>query len=235
MINIAIIEDETEFFPYYNQMISEWTSANGRVCNTVCASSAEEFLFKYQERKIFDIILLDIRMDGMDGMQLARKIREYDESVKIIFLTGDRDNVLEGYEVNAIRYLLKPIQKEKLMEALNTCVNALQKDGEDFITVKISGESTRIYKKEIISIKVDGHYIHLHAKNRDYTWKATLKDVQGKLERKRFVMVNRSEIVNLDYVEKITREQCVLENGDVLPISRGAYPLLNDAFMRYYF
>lgn len=232
---MAIVEDETELHDYYGKMIEAWGKArNVRIAATFIENS-EEYLFKYDRQNIFDIIFLDVCMKDMNGMELAHEIRKFDRNVQIVFLTGKSEYVFEGYEIGAVRYLVKPVAEGDLEKALDVCLEKLESIREDYIAIKYHGENLRLSRSEIIFVKVDGHYLKMQTVDGAYEWKASLKEILSKLDSDRFVMANRSAVVNLEFVTKITREECILENGEAIPVSRGAYGPLNDAFMGYFF
>lgn len=235
LIRIAIVEDESDQYEYYRKMLEVWSEANGVQLSITYIESAEEFLFKYDRQNVFDIILLDVCMKDMNGMELAHTIRKFDRNVQIVFITGDSEYVFEGYEIGAVRYLIKPVDEGKLTEALNTCMEKIEKQVEDYMTFQYFGENLKLSRREIIYLRVDGHYLQMQTENGRYEWICSLKEMLDKLDSDRFVRANRSMVVNLEYVNKITREECVLENGESIPVSRGAYSALNDAFMRYFF
>lgn len=235
VVRIAVVEDEEELYDYYQKMFETWGGANDVRLILTYVGSAEEFLFKYDEQNIFDIIFLDVWMKNMNGMELAREIRKFDQNVQIVFLTGNPEYVFEGYEIGAVRYLIKPIDESKLKQALDTCMERIKNRNEDYLTVKYLGENLKLSRNEILYVKVEGHYLQMQTVSKRYEWKASLKEMLSKLDSERFVMANRSVVVNLEYVDKITREECILENGEAVPVSRGAYGGLNDAFMKYFF
>lgn len=235
VIRAAIVEDEKEQYEYYGKMLEAWGKERDIRLNITYAGSAEEFLFKYDRQGMFDLIFLDVCMKGMNGMELARAIRRFDRNVQIMFLTGVSEYVFEGYEIGAVRYLVKPVDENKLADALDACKEKLENRSEDFLTFKYLGENLKIARNEIIYVQVAGHYLQMQTASERYEWKDSLKKMLAKLDTDRFVMVNRSVVVNLEYVDKITREECILENGEAIPVSRGAYTALNDAFMRYFF
>lgn len=235
VIRAAIVEDEKEQYEYYGKMLEAWGKERDIRLNITYAGSAEEFLFKYDRQGLFDLIFLDVCMKGMNGMELARAIRRFDRNVQIMFLTGVSEYVFEGYEIGAVRYLVKPVDESKLTDALDACKEKLENRSEDFLTFKYLGENLKIARNEIIYMQVAGHYLQMQTASERYEWKDSLKEMLAKLDTDRFVMVNRSVVVNLEYVDKITREECILENGEAIPVSRGAYTALNDAFMRYFF
>lgn len=235
LVRAAIVEDETELHDYYGKMIEAWGNARNIRVITTYIENSEEYLFKYDRQNVFDIILLDVCMKDMNGMELAHEIRKSDRNVQIVFLTGNAEYVFEGYEIGAVRYLIKPVDENELAKALDACMEKLGSSREDYLTIKYQGENVRLSRSEIIFVKVDGHYLQMRTADKEYEWKASLKEMMSKLDPVRFVMANRSAVVNLEFVDKITREECILENGETIPVSRGAYGPLNDAFMKYFF
>lgn len=235
LVRMAIVEDETGLYDYYRKMVEAWGNARNVRLTTTFVGSSEEYLFKYDRQNVFDILFLDVCMKDMNGMELAHEIRKFDRNVQIVFLTGKTEYVFEGYEIGAVRYLVKPVSESELAKALDACMQKLEDIREDYIAVKYHGENLRLARSEIISVTVDGHYLKMQTTDTVYEWKASLKEILSKLDSARFVMANRSAVVNLEFVTKITREECILENGDAIPVSRGAYGPLNDAFMKYFF
>lgn len=235
LVKVAIVEDETELHDYYGKMIEVWGNERNIRVITTFIENAEEYLFKYDGQNIFDIIFLDVCMKDMNGMELAHEIRKFDRNVQIVFLTGNAEYVFEGYEIGAVRYLIKPVEESELAKALDACMEKLGSGRDDYLMIKYQGENLRLSRNEIVLIKVDGHYLQMRTTNQAYEWKGSLKEMMDKLDPARFVMANRSIVVNLEYVNKITREECILENGETIPVSRGAYGPLNDAFMKYFF
>ena len=235
IVRIAIVEDEKDQYEYYRKMLEDWGKGNAVRLNILYVGSAEEFLFKYDRQDLFDIIFLDVCMKEMNGMELAHEIRRFDRNVQIVFLTGASEYVFEGYEIGAVRYLIKPVDESKLAGALAACMEKLKNRYEDYLTFRYLGENLKLSRNDIIYVQVEGHYLQMQTVNERYEWKDSLKEMLAKLDSDRFVMANRSIVVNLDYVNKITREECVLENGEAIPVSRGAYASLNDAFMKYFF
>ena len=227
---IAICDDESSVIEYVSSIVAEWESQSGHTVILRTFSSAESFLFSYEDENDYDILLLDIEMGKMDGVSLAKSIRKKNETVQIVFITGYSEYISEGYEVAALHYLMKPVKPEKLFEVLNRATEKLEKN-ERMLTLSLSGEMVRIPLHEIAYIDVNGNYITLHGKE-DYTVKKTLGDIQKELDE-RFFKVGRSCIVNLNMVQRVTKTDCYLSNGSSLPLPRGAYESLNRAIISF--
>ena len=227
---IAICDDESSVIEYVSSIVTDWGSQSGHTVILRTFSSAESFLFSYEDENDYDILLLDIEMGKMDGVSLAKTIRKKNETVQIVFITGYSEYISEGYEVAALHYLMKPVKPEKLFEVLNRATEKLEKN-ERMLTLTLSGEMVRIPLHEIAYIDVNGNYITLHGKE-DYTAKKTLGDIQKELDD-RFFKVGRSCIVNLNMVQRVTKTDCYLSNGSSLPLPRGAYESLNRAIISF--
>ncbi|MBQ7944173.1 MAG: response regulator transcription factor [Lachnospiraceae bacterium] len=242
---IGICEDEAIQLEYLKKKIENYCKQTGEVCRLESFESAEELLFKYERSFPFDCVLLDIRMGKMDGMQLASEIRKRDRQLPIIFVTGDKDAVFDGYKVGAVRYLLKPIKEYELIEALDFVKkeflgkeNNKKANKADYFCFQYMGEYTKLDKSDIVRITVQGHYITicttLEGVSREYTFKETMKGIREQLKDDRFALASRSELVNLQYVKSISRTECVLTTGETVAISRSCYNEFNQLFIRFY-
>ena len=127
MINIAICDDERAEITYLASLVHKWVTARGVDVRLLDYESAESFLFACGDDKTVDVLLLDIQMRAMDGVELARQIRRDNEIVQIIFITGYPDFIADGYDVSALHYLMKPVKEDKLFEVLNKAAERLKK------------------------------------------------------------------------------------------------------------
>ena len=138
-MRICFCDDEKSFHAVVENMIQKWAKEKGVLCEVFHYDSAEQMLFENEQNFSFDLILLDIQMGKMDDVELARKIRERDNHVMIAFLTAVGDHVFEGYEVQAVRYLMKPLQQEKLSELLELAAKASQ-NNRKYLILEVGGE-----------------------------------------------------------------------------------------------
>lgn len=233
-IRIAIVEDEAEQFEYVKKLLEHWSEQSGELLSVTHVTCAEEFVINYSQPDTFNLVFLDVCMKQMNGMELAKEIRKYDRDVQLVFLTGISDYVFEGYEIGAIRYLLKPVEQENLTETMAVCLEKLENKKDDYLSLKYQGEMIRMLRSDILYVEVFGHYLRMVTKTDTFEWKDSLQNMKSKLDERRFVEANRSTIVNLEYVNKITREECLLEDGTSIHVSKGAYRALNEAFMKFY-
>ena len=227
---IAICDDMVQDTQYIASTVHKWAKKEDVTVDVYIFSSAESFLFHYAENKDFDILLLDIEMQTMNGVELAKRIRQENDAVQIIFITGYTDYIAEGYEVSALNYLMKPLSENKLFEVLNRAVLKIRKN-EKSLFLSLSGETVRIPIYEIKYLEVQQNYVTIHAKE-DYTVKKTLGEFEHELDE-RFYRTGRSFIVNLSCIDKITKTGVFLSDGSVIPLPRGKYEPLSKAFIRH--
>ena len=225
----AICDDNEAYIQYIAELASRWAERNAASLELECFASAEAFLFRYAERRDFDVLLLDIEMTGMDGVELARTVRRDNEDVQIVFITGYTDYIAQGYEVSALHYLMKPVNEEKFDQVLTRAASRLARN-EPFLTLELPGETVRVSLPEIRYIDVRQNYTTVHAKQ-EYTLKRPLAEFEASLDR-RFYRMGRSCIVNLTYIRRVTRTEAELTDGELLPLPRGQYEKLNRAIIQ---
>lgn len=225
---IGICDDEATEREYVSGLVDGWALKRQVTIETKVFPSAESFLFQYEEEKDFDILLLDIEMDKIDGVELARRIRRENESVQIIFITGYSEYIAEGYEVSALHYLIKPVKEERLFEVLDRAVHKLSKN-EKALVLSRGGEMIRVPLFSIRYLEVQQNYVTVHGKE-EITVKKTLGEFEKELDE-RFYRLGRSFIVNLTQIYKISKKEVFLKDGTVLPLPRGQYEKLNRTFI----
>ena len=227
---VAIVDDSVKDAEFVQSILNGW--AEDRQLNIYAErfASAESFLFRYAEDKVWDILLLDIEMGAMDGVTMAKRVRRDNEAVQIVFITGYSDYIAEGYEVSALHYLMKPVNKDKLLSVLDRALEK-RKQEQRCLNLEYSGEMVRIPFYEIRYLDVHQNYVTVHGK-RDYTVKRTLGEFEKELDD-RFCRVGRSMIVNLKFIQRVTKTEVRLSDGTVLPLPRGAYEPLNRAIIQH--
>ena len=226
----AIVDDSKTDAEFVQGILKCWAEQRQTNIQAEVFHSAEAFLFRYAEDKDWDILLLDIEMGAMDGVTMAKRVRQDNETVQIVFITGYSDYIAEGYEVAALHYLMKPVNREKLLTVLDRAMEK-RKQEERCLNLEAYGEMVRIPFYEIRYLDVHQNYVTVHAKV-DYTVKRTLGDFEKELDD-RFCRVGRGMILNLKYIQRVTKTEVRLSDGTVLPLPRGAYEPLNRAIIQH--
>ncbi len=233
MIKFVICEDEPSCLTWIQTAVTDWGVQRNETLQLFCYASAEELLFKSEEWLEADGLILDIELKQMNGMELARHIRQQDAHISILFATGYEQFVFEGYEVGAVSYLMKPIQPGKLYAALDR-IRAESEKRQDVLLTNTGEENTRLYLDDIFAIESSGHYSLLHTRSGTIEARRSLGSFQEELAKKPFCSPHRSYLVHIGHISRILKKSLFLDNGMELPIARGKWEETNQAYLRYY-
>lgn len=226
---IAVCDDEEEQGRTAGEVISKWSRLSGHACQVRFYPSAEAFLFEYQEDRTCDILLLDIEMEGLSGIELAKRIRREDKRMEIIFLTSHFEFIGEGYEVDALHYLMKPVPEDKLMAVLSKAAERLAEEPLS-VVILCEGETIRLYETDILYVEAFLHYISIHTRMGEYKIKESISAFSEKLSAD-FYRIHRSYLASLKHIRKISRTSVIMEDQKELPLARGKYDDINRAFI----
>ena len=224
---IAICDDNKIDRTYLNNLVKIWLKDKEDTATISEFESGESFLFDYEDND-YDILLLDIEMAGIDGVEVAKKVREKNDLMQIIFITGYSDYIADGYDVAALNYLMKPIKEEKLFSVLGKAKEKLAKN-ERVITLEANGQYYRIPLYKIRYVEVLANYLTIHA-NEEVKIKMTLSNFEKMLDE-RFIRIGRSFIVNLTKISRVSKNELKLDDGTLLPLAKSAYEAVNRAII----
>lgn len=229
---IAIVDDNQVDAEYVHSILNNWVQERQAGVQVQRFTSAESFLFRYAEDKEWDILLLDIEMGAMDGVSLAKKIRQDNETVQILFITGFADYISEGYEVSALHYLMKPVKQKKLFAVLDRAVAATQKT-ERVILLPVGGEMLRLPVGQVQYVEAFSHTVAI-ATDADMIYvKMSITEIE-KMLGDDFARCHRSYLVGLKHIARLSKTEVVLDSGKTLPLSRSAAASVHKAFISYY-
>lgn len=229
-MRIAICDDEKDQLRYLGKLVDEWAKSRNMPAAIHLFESAEAFLFAYSEDNSYDVLLLDIQMKKMDGMALAKRIREENQALQIIFITAYPDFMSEGYEVSALHYLLKPVDEAKVFEVLDRAANRLESSPRMIAFRKGSGY-LRIPADDIYYAEAFSHTVALYTKDGHESFNMRISDME-ELLGEGFFRCHRSYIVSMEHVRRVTRATMILDIGKEIPLSRSLYDAANRAFIK---
>jgi len=235
-MNIIICEDTAKDRDILCSHIEKYFSNNNRHAEISVYENGELFLadtvmLKSKARKI---AFLDIYMNEINGIDVAKKIRETDEDMVIIFTTTSLEHGVDGYSVDAMQYLVKPVEYKKVEKVLNKCVN-LFADSMRFIKVLSDRKTVKILLKDITLIEVFGHDCLIHTLSKIITTRRSLDEIERELNGDTFLRTNRSHIVNMRYIDDMAENDFLLANGVAVPISRNMKQSVKQAYKKYAF
>lgn len=185
MINIGICEDELHYRVNIKDMLGDILSTYSINYKIYEFSSGEELLSNYP--KDLDILIMDIQMKIINGMDTARKIREFDQNLEIIFMTSFSEFMQEGYEVKAYRYILKPISERKISRNILPCINEIMKKKNNYLTINVKNYVDRIKIDSIVYIETDRPNILIYTNDNKYTTKMSISKIDKILREHGFL------------------------------------------------
>ena len=213
MIIVAICEDERYILEELRRKVEKYINRKSLDASIKTFMSGEELL---KAKKKFDIILLDLMLPGIDGLEVARQISCRS---RIIFVTSYREYAVEAFDANAVHYLVKPVTEERLFSALDRAVNQTEQMDNQALTLIKSGKTQVIFIRDILYCEVFNHQVRIHTVHGTYDYFGTLDMLETKLDE-RFFRCHRSFVVNMSCVAGQEKGVAILINGERIFISR---------------
>lgn len=233
-MDIAIIEDSGQELSLLERYLQTYLS-NRQVYRVIDTYTSGDAFLENWPSKPYDLIFLDILMDGISGIEVARKIRETDSECLLIFISSSKEYALQGFEVRAFDYLLKPLSEERFQKTMDLCRNELAKHIR-YIEVKESRTLVKIPLGEIIYTDYYNHYIQIHTSTRlirSYQQFDVFSPLL--LCYPQFLCCYRNCIVNMDHVASVDKHDFIMENGGRVPITRGNRNAIYQQYADYQF
>lgn len=218
-MRIGILEDEQEVADKIKSYVLKYFGERGREVETFSYPDAFELIESYHAD--LDVLFMDIQMNLMNGMEAAKHIRQSDPHVLIVFVTNLAQYAVEGYEVNAFDFILKPVDYHGFSMKLDRiCKELDHRNPGEFINVKTKEGITRLNVSDIAYVEVRAHDLIYHAGGESFVARGALKNVAQELEKHYFSLCNSCYLVNLAYVRKVNKT-VLLSTGDELFVSQG--------------
>ena len=229
-MRIAICDDECIFIDKLKEYLYKYYDTQEVTIDTF--KSGEELLDFYEKLNDYhDLIFLDIEMKKLNGIDTARKIRKVDKDVIIVFVTTHIECAIEGYEVDAYRFLAKPINENKLIEALNDINRELMNNEK--ILIKDWDKEVLIKVSDILYIEAQNNNISINTMEESYIIRRSLGNIESELKGDKFFKTHRSYIVNLSYVKTYDNKEITLENDKKIILSRTRVKDFKSSMLNY--
>lgn len=193
--------------------------------------SGEAFISGFSKDK-FDLIILDIEMNDLNGLQTAEFLRQIDKNVILIFMTSYDKFVYQGYEVNAFRYILKNQPEPIYLKQLSDTIQEYYRN-KKYIKVVDNDIEKELLTVDILYIEVYSHQIVIHTFNKEYYQKGKLSDYEKMLEECLFVRSDKSVLINVTNIDYIKKNQVFMKNGKILYVSRNHLEKITRAFLKF--
>lgn len=229
-MRVAVCDDETEFLAMLKGMIAENCHDAGKLYISEF-ESGEQLLSQFKANQ-FDVVILDIEMKGMTGLEAAWKIRETDRSVIIAFLTSHQEFAPDGYEVNAFRYMLKGQPEHMYAKQLRSIFNEYRQRHMAF-PVRAADTVFSVLVSDILYFEILKRTVTLHTGAKKYQFNGKLSEIEKDERLVDFIKPHKSYYVNLAYIDNIEPAMIIMKNGDKIPLSRNFRQSVTDKFVSF--
>ena len=234
-IKIGILEDEVAFCDKLRNELLKWAREADCFVEIKVYGTSEAFLLDFDSREKFDIIFLDIVLPASQtGMDVAKHIREADNDVILIFLTSNISYMGEGYDVQALQYLIKPLRYPIIRKYMNKAKDILSKETEKNYIFATHKTMLKIPFYSILYFEMRRQRIEIHTKDKIYTQWARLRDLENKLPSE-FVRCHRSAIVNVQAISSfLPNNEMKLINGEIMHVSDAYIDRIRERWIYYF-
>ena len=229
VLKIAICDDETVMCGQLKELVSGKLSQWQEDFTVVCYTNAMRLLFSPMD---FNLIFLDVQMPGINGMSLARKLRQKGFEGVLIFVTVMREYMPEAFEVEAMDFLCKPIDPKRLEAALARSVRRLGTEAEDTLFIRTANWCRAVKIRDIYYCEVMDRKIYVHMKGDVIEYYGRMKDLEKQTAFK-LIRCHRSYLINPRYLSEYRCGFALLENGEKIPVAQSCRQGFMEQMMRY--
>lgn len=233
MVYIAVCEDEQEYQDKISDVIEKYGAINCCDFELSFFCTAADFWENHQAGS-FNIVFLDIYLEDGNGIEIAKKLRNLAEDCQIVFITSSRDFAIEGFELKARHYIIKPIAEEKIFEALNRCLAMLAEDIKA-IQIPVGKLEIALRLKDIIYVEVFNKISVIHTVSEEIKTYLPLSQLENLLGGTPFLRCHRCSIINMNYVEDYTTADFIMKNGDTVGIPRSNSVAVRQQYVDFVF
>lgn len=231
MIHIAIVEDDTLYAQKLESYLTQYGREHSEKLKISMFKDGEDIAENYEA--VYDIILMDIKMTFMDGMKAAEKIRMLDKEVVIIFITNMPQYAIQGYTVEALDYVLKPVSYFALSQRLERAISRMkQRADKKYIIISVKGGSRKLDVNQIMYVEVWDHNLIFHMADETIETNGSMRELEGSLAGAQFFRCNKSYLINLEYVEGVQNNDICI-GGNMIRVSRLKKKTLMDELNNY--
>ncbi|MDO4294707.1 MAG: LytTR family DNA-binding domain-containing protein [bacterium] len=230
-MNIAICDDDALVLTQLHTYISDYFNKNMMYVSIHCFHSGEEFLKNYRPG-VYQLLFLDIYMKELTGVDVAKRIREKDDSLEIIFLTVSEEYFQTAYQNRILEYLIKPVTQEQIDRLMNR-IQRLFLDAQHYIDIVYNRTNIRIFQQSILWIEVYGHTTTIHTKQGSYQTRMTLTSIFEQLSSPPFYRISKSQVVNFQLTDFLDSDSIHMVDGSRIQIPSD--PRYNKSIRKQYF
>lgn len=216
--NVALCEDENIVSEEQELICREILNKLNIQYSISIFNNSNDFLKAFLEGAKFNLVLLDIIMDGINGMELAKKVREKDNNVSIAFITSSPDYVFQGYDVNALHYLMKPVNGLAIGKLIAS--DYKKRTENDYFVFESSAGTYQADLKDVIYLETKGRKVFVKLKSDEIYYVGKIAELLNLLPDNRFFRCHQSFAINISNIRELTRYTAIAVDGTKIPISR---------------
>lgn len=232
MLSLCLCEDEERDRRALQQALEQIMEQEGLPGTVAAFTCGDELLASYPSH--VDVLLLDVQMPGRNGIETARAVRERDADVQIVFMTNLAEYAVDGYDVQAFRYLLKPIDRARLAEAIAPLLHRVARAKQAVVTCQGKEGRVMVGARSILYVETGRNKtLYVHTRNGTIETKGGLSSFAAQLDGETFFRCHTSYLVNFSHVERLTAAELRLTDGTRVPVSKHRRRELELAFTRY--
>ncbi|MBQ9457188.1 MAG: response regulator transcription factor [Bacilli bacterium] len=231
MNRVALVEDNPEDRKRFEEVFADFCARNQCPLELDLYEKGEDFLKGFDKQ--YDLLFMDIELPDSNGIDICKKVRETDERVVIVFLTNMGQYAIKGYEVNAIDFLLKPLDVGVFLIKMKKILSAVKSNQASDVKLVLNGGKCVIRSGDIVFAEVSQHEMTFHTIHGAFAERYAMRDLEKLLSKTHFSRPNYCYLVNLEYVLSIQKFDLTLRTGEVLQISRNRRKEFIDDFSRY--
>ena len=227
-MRIAICDDEQCFLNDFRRITDRLYRSLDILIDSFSDGAS---LIRQFRLRAYDLVFLDIEMPEMDGITLAEELRAMSSEVSIVFLTGHIEYAIKGYEVNALRYLTKPAEEQKIRDVIDRVLHNLEDEKQ--LWIKTEEGDMRLKLRDILFIESQNQNVIISTAADSYSVRGNMSNYEARLTPNGFFRIHRSYLVSLARVERISGKEIHMEDGTVLPVSRSKEAKLREALFSF--
>lgn len=231
VVRIAVCDDEKTDREMILKLTEKICSQEKIQISVAGFGDAEELLAAFSGGRVFDLLLLDVMMPGLNGMEFMQKLRSMGNEIPVVFISSNREMALRGYEVAAARYLAKPVEEGYLREALLHCIR--QKSKEQPILIPSGGSMRSVEPEKICYIEIAGRKSRIVQEKETWESNLSLTELEERLSGKDFVRCHQSFLVNCRFVRILQAGHLELTGGQKIPVSKHRIKQVRQIFFEY--
>lgn len=234
-MHIAYCDDDKEMIEEIDRLLVEYRARHNREIVCTAFNNPLELLADMEKGMRPDILILDVIMPGENGISVAKEIRQYDDNVKIIFLTSSTEFAVESYTVGAYFYQIKPICAEKFWGLLDEVISACEKLRQESLVLRCKNGITKINLEKLVYCEVVGHTLFFHLEDGKVLESiGAMDELHAKLSvYDNFLRPHRSFLVNMDYIQNISYKVVIMDDLTKIPIPHGKCSEIKSRYLEY--